>query len=90
VTKPNTENCKNCSSTFAVCVSADRVADKLVAAAREKLTSASRDRDRQLQEQRKQKAAAFLTRMKQSDVSQTAEDVPPELPTECASNSGTV
>jgi len=58
-------------------------ADHLTAAAREKLVSGSRDRH--LQEQRKQKAAAFLTRMKQSDVSQTAEDA-----VDSASNPGTV
>jgi len=61
----------------------DRLADKLAAATREKLTSVGRDR--QLQEQRKQKAAAFLTQMKQSDVSQTADDVILESP----SNAGT-
>jgi len=52
-----------------------------VAAGGEKAAS-----DRQLQEQRKRKAAAFLTRMKQSDVSQVAEDTAAE----CASNSGSL
>ena len=65
-------------------VSADRLADKLAAAARDKMSSASRDRH--LQEQRKQKAAAFLTRMKQSDTGQTAD----EAAAECASNPGNV
>jgi len=63
-------------------LSADRVADKLSATARDKLTSVSHSR--QLQEQRKRKAAAFITRMKQSDAGETAE----ETATECASNIG--
>jgi len=65
-----------------VCLSADRLADKLAAATRDKLLSGHRH----LQEHRKQKAAAFLTRMKQSDVSQAAEDAAAED----ASNPGTI
>lgn len=60
--------------------------DRLTAGDRDKQTSSTAARDRQLQEQRKRKAAAFLTRMKQSDVSQTADDTA----TECASNTGSV
>jgi len=56
--------------------------DRLAASDREKPTTAARDR--QLQEQRKRKAAAFLMRMKQSDVSQNADDTV----IECASNPG--
>jgi len=67
-----------------MCLLAERLADKLVTATREKLTPGGRDRHH-LQEQRKQKAAAFLTRMKQSDVSQTADDAADESP----SNPGT-
>ena len=57
--------------------------DTLSAVNREKLTMTA-TRDRHLQEQRKRKAAAFLTRMKQADVSQTAEDAA----VECASDAG--
>ena len=57
--------------------------DRLAAVNREKLTMTA-TRDRHLQEQRKRKAAAFLTRMKQADVSRTAEDTAAE----CASDAG--
>lgn len=58
------------------------MADKLSFTDHEKLRSGSRDRE--LQEQRKRKAAAFLTRITQSDVNQTTEDGA----VECASNLG--
>jgi len=65
-------------------LSVDVSGDKLAAVDREKPTTVARDR--QLQEQRKRKAAAFLTRMKQADVSQNADDIA----TECASNTGAI
>ena len=62
-------------------MSADGLDDKSTAATGDKLMSASNER--QLQEQRKQRAAAFVTRMKHSsDVSHIVEDV------ESASNAG--
>ena len=62
-----------------MCLLAERLADKLAVAAREKQSSGGHDH-RHLQEQRKQKAAAFLTRMKQSDASLASEDAAAESP----------
>jgi len=70
-----------------ICVSADRLSEKLASATREKVTSISHHRH--LQEQRKQRAAAFLTRMKQSDVDQTVEDAATAA-ADSPSNPGTV
>lgn len=47
------------------CITADRLADKLAMAARERMMLASRDK--QLQAQRKRKAAAFLDSLRQTD-----------------------
>ena len=59
--------------------------DRLAADDLEKLTVTTPARDRQLQEQRKRRAAAFLTKMKQeADVVQNVDDTA----TECASNPG--
>jgi len=70
-----------------MCLLAERLADKLAAATREKLSSGGHDhRHRHLQEQRKQKAAAFLTRMKQSDASLASEDAAAESPSNPGNN----